>query len=157
MVPSSVKGRFVRKTSSPAAVTVSEVVMVTEKKNERQAQFRELLLEKKRVMWNELRNELFQKTGEQLHSQFELALDPAERGLIGLLEDTGLNVADIRRQELTAMDEAMGRLERQSYGICEECGKEIPEERLRVMPFARYCVKDQEILEAPSHPRGVTL
>jgi DnaK suppressor protein len=136
---------------------MSEVVMMTGKMNKRQAQFREILLEKKRTMWNELRNELFQKTGEQLHSQFELALDPAERGLIGLLEDTGLNVADIRRQELTAMDEAMGRLERGKYGICEECSQEIPEERLRAMPFARYCVKDQEKREGPSYPPGVTL
>ena len=116
-----------------------------------------MLLEKKRAMWNELRDELFRKTGEQLHSQFELPLDPAERGLIGLLEDTGLNVADIRRQELTAMDEATGRLERGIYGICEECGQEIPEERLRVIPFARYCVKDQEKREGPSYPQGVTL
>src|ERR1700720_1366461 len=107
--------------------------MMTGKMNERQAQFREMLLEKKRTMWNELRNELFQKTGEELQSQFERALDPAEQGLIDLLEDIGLNVADIRRQELTAIDEAMGRLERGIYGICEECGQEIPEERLRVI------------------------
>lgn len=131
--------------------------MTTGKMNERQAQFREMLLEKKRAMWNELRNELFRKTGEELHSQFELALDPAEQGLIDLLEDMGLNVADIHRQELTAIDEAMGRLERGTYGICEECGEEIPEERLRVIPFARYCVKDQEKREGPSYPPGVTL
>lgn len=131
--------------------------MVTGKMNERQAQFRDMLLEKKRVMWNELRNELFRKTGEELHSQFELPLDPAERGLIGLLEDTELNVADIRRQELTAMDEAMERLERGTYGICEECGRDISFARLRIAPYARYCVKDQEKREGPSSPPGVTL
>lgn len=136
---------------------MSEVVMATGTMNERQAQFREMLLEKKRAMWNDLRAELFQKTGEGLNSQFEVALDPAEQGLLDLIEDTELNVADIRRQELTAMDEAMGRLERGTYGICEECGLEIPEERLRVAPFARYCVRDQEKLEGPSYPPGVTL
>jgi len=61
-------------------------------------------------------------------------------------------VADIRRQELTAMDEALGRLEGGTYGICEECGLEIPEERLRVMPFARYCREDQEKQEGPTYP-----
>jgi DnaK suppressor protein len=125
--------------------------------NERRAKLREMLLEKKRVMWNELRNELFKNTGEGLHSQFELALDPPEQGLIDVLEDIGLNVADIRRQELTAMDEAIGRLERGTYGICEACGLEIPEERLRVMPFARYCLKDQEKQEGPPYPPGVTM
>lgn len=125
--------------------------------NERQARLREILLEKKRAMWNELRIELFQDTGEGLHSQFELALDPAEQGLIDLLADTGLQVADIRRQELTSMDEAMGRLERGTYGICEACGREIPEERLRVMPFAPYCLKDQEKREGPSYPPGTKI
>ncbi len=129
--------------------------MAKDKKLERQTRLREMLLEKKRTMWNELRDELFQNTGEGLHSQFEIALDPAEAGLIDLLADTGLTVADIRRQELTAMDEAMGRMELGTYGICEECGEEIPEERLRVMPFARYCRDDQEKLEGPAYlPRA---
>jgi DnaK suppressor protein len=131
--------------------------MATGKMNERQTRLRELLLEKKRSLWNELRNELFRDTEEGLHDQMALALDPAEKGLVSVLEDTGLKVADIRRQELTSMDEAMGRLERGTYGICEECGEDIPEERLRVMPFARYCVKDQGQKEGPSYPPGVTL
>jgi len=126
--------------------------MATGKMDKRQARLREMLLEKKRVLWNELRDELFQNTGEELHSQFEIPLDPAEQGLIDLLADTGLTVADIRRQELTAMDEALGRLEGGTYGICEECGLEIPEERLRVMPFARYCREDQEKQEGPTYP-----
>jgi RNA polymerase-binding transcription factor len=124
---------------------------------ERQEQLRVMLLEKKREIWNEVRNELFRDTGEELQSQFELALDPAERGLVNLLEDTGLKVTDIRRQELTAMDEALGRLEQGTYGRCEECGREIPEDRLRVMPFARYCLIDQQKHEGPSYPPGVTL
>ncbi len=128
--------------------------MATRKMNKRQERLREMLLKRKRSMWNDLRDELFQNTGEGLHSQFELPLDPAEQGLIDLLTDTGLSVADIRRQELTAMDEAMGRMERGTYGVCEACGKEIPEERLRVMPFARYCRDDQEKQEGPAYPPG---
>ncbi len=126
--------------------------MTKNRMNRRQERLREMLLEKKRVLWNELRDELFQKTGEGLHSQFELPLDPAEQGLIDLLADTGLSVADIRRQELTAMDEAMGRLERGAYGTCEACGREIPEERLLVMPFAKYCREDQIEREGPVFP-----
>ena len=129
--------------------------MARKKMNERQTRLREILLDKKRTVWNELREELFRNIGEELHSQFEIALDPPEQGLIGVLEDTGLKVADIRRQELTAMDEAIGKLEQGTYGICEACGKEIPEERLRVMPFARYCLKDQQKQEEPAYPPGV--
>jgi DnaK suppressor protein len=126
--------------------------MATGKMNKRHTRLREMLLEKKRLLWNELREELFRNTGEELHSQFDISLDPAEQGLIDLLADTGLTVADIRRQELTAMDEAMGRLEQGTYGICEACGREIPEERLLVVPFARYCREDQEKQEGPTYP-----
>jgi len=125
--------------------------MATGKMNKRQARLREILLEKKRAMWNELRGELFRNMGEELHSQLEISLDPAEQGLVDLIADTGLKVADIRRQELTAIDEAMGRLEQGTYGICEVCGLDIPEERLRVMPAARYCREDQEKHEGPAY------
>ena len=131
--------------------------MTREKTDKRQERLREILQEKKRALWNELRAELFRNTGEGLHSQLEIPLDPAEQGLIDLLADTGLTVADIRRQELTAIDEAMGRMEQGRYGICEACGREIPEERLRVMPFARYCREDQERQEGPAYPPSAKL
>jgi DnaK suppressor protein len=126
-------------------------------KGARQARLREMLLEKKRKLWNELRDELFRNTGEELHSQYEIAQDPAEQGLISLLEDTGLAVADIRRQELTAMDEAMNKLERGRYGLCEECGEEIEEKRLMVAPLVPCCLGCQKRREGPSYPPGVTL
>lgn len=127
------------------------------KNRERQAKFRTLLLENKRKLWNELREELFRKTGEELHTQFEIPQDPADQGLIALLEDTGLAVADIRRQELTRMDEAMNRLERGTYGLCEECGTEIDEKRLSVAPLVLCCIDCQKRREGPSYPPGVTM
>lgn len=124
---------------------------------ERESRLRAMLLENKRRMWNELREELFRTTGEELHTQFEIAQDPADTGLIALLEDTGLAVADIRRQELTRMDEAMNRLERGTYGLCEECGTEIDEKRLSVSPLALYCIDCQKRREGPPYPPGVKM
>jgi len=124
---------------------------------ERQARLHQILLERKRELWTEVRGELFRKTGEDLQSQFDIPLDEAEQGLVSVLEDLGLEVADIHRQELTAIDEALGRLEQGTYGTCDACGEEIPEERLRVMPTARYCVEDQEKIEGVSYPPKATL
>ena len=126
-------------------------------KNDRQARLRATLLENKRRMWNELREDLFRKTGEALHAQFEIPQDPADQGLIDVLEDMGLAVADIRRQELTRMDEAVGRLERGTYGLCEDCGTEIDEKRLSVAPLVLYCIDCQKRREGPAYPPGVTL
>jgi len=125
---------------------------------ERQERLEELLLAEKRRLWNEVRRELFDKVGEKLGDQYDIPQDAGDRGLLDLLEDTGLAVADIRRQKLTLMDEALGRLRNGSYGICEDCGEEIPEERLRVSPYAARCVPCQARKEGPpSSGPGVTL
>ena len=126
-------------------------------KDDRQARLRTILLENKRRMWNELREDLFRKAGEELHAQFEIPQDPADQGLIDALEDMDLAVADIRRQELTRMDEAVGRLERGTYGLCEDCGTEIDEKRLSVAPLVLYCIDCQKRREGPAYPPGVTL
>jgi DnaK suppressor protein len=33
------------------------------------------------------------------------------------------------------------------YGICQDCGNNIPERRLKAIPWARYCVPCQEARE----------
>ncbi len=44
---------------------------------------------------------------------------------------------------LAAIDHALTKLDDGSYGICEECGREIGEERLDARPWARLCIDDQ--------------
>jgi RNA polymerase-binding transcription factor DksA len=34
---------------------------------------------------------------------------------------------------------ALGRFDRGTYGYCERCGREVPVERLEVLPYTRYC------------------
>jgi len=122
-------------------------------KRNRQVRLKEMLLERKRKLWIELRNELFEKLGREYHTQFETAMDYEDQAFADLLEDTGLTIADIRREELTRMDEAMRKLDEGTYGICEDCGEEIEEGRLRVVPYALYCIKCQGRYEGPV-PRG---
>lgn len=42
---------------------------------------------------------------------------------------------------LKQIDSAADRIKNGTYGVCELCGKEIPEERLKFMPYAVRCVK----------------
>jgi RNA polymerase-binding transcription factor DksA len=50
-----------------------------------------------------------------------------------LLEHEGLVTREIR--------DALIRIENATYGVCGNCGKAIPEKRLEVVPYARYCIK----------------
>jgi RNA polymerase-binding transcription factor DksA len=49
--------------------------------------------------------------------------------------------------ELHDVEYALGRLDAGTYGTCEECGEPIPDERLEVVPAARFCVTHQHQAE----------
>lgn len=124
---------------------------------ERQERLLVLLTEEKRRLWNELREDLFQKLGQDLHTQYDIPQDIAELGVIDQLADTGLAVADIRREELTRIEDALNRLKEGSYGVCADCSQLIDEARLRVSPCAPCCIRCQERREGPAAAAGLTL
>ncbi|HEY3307515.1 MAG TPA: TraR/DksA C4-type zinc finger protein [Desulfuromonadaceae bacterium] len=123
---------------------------------ERKEQLVRVLRENKRRIWNELREDLFKETNS-LQTQYDIPQDLGEQGMIDTLEDMGLTVANIRQDQLIQMEQAERKLQEGSYGICENCGQEIDERRLELMPFANYCMPCQEQREEPEKPSRVTL
>lgn len=117
-------------------------------------ELRERFLEEKRRVWRDLRDELFNKLGEEHASQYDYAFDAGELSVLDLLEDSGIAIVNIRKETLTQMEEADRKLREGTYGICDECGEEIPEERMRVMPFAQYCVQCQQKYEGADYRQG---
>ena len=55
-----------------------------------------------------------------------------------------LILTDREKRKLAQIDDAIERIEENTYGLCEECGVKIPKARLKVLPFATYCVECQE-------------
>jgi DnaK suppressor protein len=53
----------------------------------------------------------------------------------------------MQAQTLERINAALTRLEAGEYGICDECEDEIPEARLRALPFATRCRACQESVE----------
>lgn len=56
-------------------------------------------------------------------------------------------LTDREKKKLSQIDDAIDRIEDGSYGLCDECAVKIPKGRLKVVPFAKYCVECQEKLE----------
>ncbi|HUS58986.1 MAG TPA: TraR/DksA C4-type zinc finger protein [Planctomycetota bacterium] len=55
-------------------------------------------------------------------------------------EDTSMHLqAEI--SELHEIQDALKRIERAEYGVCENCGKAIGAPRLQALPFATLCLK----------------
>ena len=60
------------------------------------------------------------------------------------LEDLAIGTMMREREMLDEIELALGRLSEGEYGTCEDCGDEIPERRLRALPWARLCVNCAE-------------
>ncbi|MBP2684078.1 MAG: molecular chaperone DnaK [Deltaproteobacteria bacterium] len=56
-------------------------------------------------------------------------------------------LTDREKRKLAQIDDAIERIDENTYGLCEDCGVKIPKARLRVLPFAKYCVECQEKTE----------
>ncbi len=54
---------------------------------------------------------------------------------------------DAQRAVIQQIDLALDKIREGKYGICEECGDEIDERRLKVLPFVRFCRDCQETIE----------
>ena len=67
----------------------------------------------------------------------------SERENDEVLESLGNN----SEQELQMIRYALQRIEDGSYFHCDECGAEIPEARLELLPFTPYCVDCAEQTE----------
>lgn len=52
-----------------------------------------------------------------------------------------LNATLFENEEYIRLEirDALGRLDRDTFGLCERCGNEVIEERLEVLPYTRYC------------------
>lgn len=61
--------------------------------------------------------------------------------------DFSLSMTELERKQLLLVEEALSRIRRREYGRCLNCGVEIPQPRLEVEAWARYCILCQELEE----------
>ena len=63
-------------------------------------------------------------------------------------EFVSLRLNSLDYAQLRLVEEALDRMDSGDYGTCLCCEEPIPAKRLRVLPWARYCVKCQESMAA---------
>jgi len=59
-------------------------------------------------------------------------------------QDVTVAAANLRRRMLKEVENALRRVSRGTYGICEMCSEEIPANRLKAIPWARFCLVCEE-------------
>ena len=71
----------------------------------------------------------------------------ADAGTDNFDREFALSLVSNEQEALYEVTEALKRLENSAYGVCEICLKPIHRQRLKVLPFARFCVRCQETAE----------
>ena len=111
---------------------------------EKMDEMKELLLKMKEDTLKEITKAV--KTGSDVKSG-EPSGDIYDQASSERDRELGLLLGDREREKLRNIDEALLKIDEGEFGICEECEEEIPIGRLKVVPFARFCVKCKSDLE----------
>ena len=73
--------------------------------------------------------------------------DPVDLAVRNYSKNVMLAVSENESRQLLMINEALDRLQDDEYGLCQNCEKEINPKRLDAVPWARYCLNCQELLE----------
>src|SRR5512138_102356 len=106
-----------------------------------------------------MKTKFLKEIKKDLESRRKAISEGAVEGLNGDLQQEAVNLPDptdlatsesdqsfstrLRERErklLAKIDEALGRIKDGEYGICESCGEEISEGRLRARPVTTLCI-----------------
>jgi len=80
-------------------------------------------------------------------------LDSSDRASEECDRDLSSALSERERIKISQIDAALERIADKKYGLCENCGFEIAQERLQVMPFTRLCHDCQQDHERAAKTR----
>jgi DnaK suppressor protein len=112
------------------------------RKRERE-KFQKMLLEIRKNVMREIQQDVKEgREGEAGDGRdtYDIASDERDR-------EINLLLGDRERKKLQLVDDALLRVEKGDYGLCDECEGEIAPGRLEAMPFSRLCVTCQSEYE----------
>ena len=105
------------------------------------------------------REEFLQRRGDHRAAESELlGVREPDHVDAAQAEETAIPLDSLNQSErmwVDEIDEALGRIDRGTYGVCEACGERIEENRLEAVPWAKRCFADETEFE--KEHRGVNV
>jgi DnaK suppressor protein len=102
---------------------------------ERLEYFRELLNERFKTLLEEA-----EKTVSGMTNDKDTFPDPTDRANLETDRNFLLRIRDRERKLILKIKDALARIDDGTFGVCEECGEEISEERLKARPVTTLCI-----------------
>ena len=109
------------------------------KKTEKEM-YKNKLLEKKR----EIGKKLSEFYNESKEVDSGVAQDLADKAESSYTKEFLLSLSASERAQLSKIDDALKRIDKDEFGLCTSCGRPIGEKRLNAIPWASLCIECQE-------------
>jgi DnaK suppressor protein len=116
-------------------------------RSERYDELKQMLEDRRREILSEVQSRIKDVRSEGAGGLTAGVVDAEETSVADIQEDIELALIQMKAETLTRINEALGRLEENTYGLCNECGQEITPQRLRALPFAIRCKDCEEARE----------
>jgi DnaK suppressor protein len=113
---------------------------------DRYAHIRELLVAKQSELAHRLQRLKENLTGGRSADSQEQAQELENAEVVDALGNEA-------RSEISKIARALDQIKNNTYGICVDCGEEIPMARLEAHPFADKCIRCATAAEAARRPR----
>jgi DnaK suppressor protein len=117
--------------------------------SERLEHFRELLAERLDALVYEASRTVNDFTNGQ-----ETYADPTDRASVESDQSFLLRIRERERKLIMKIREALDRIEEGTYGICDECGEDISDQRLMARPVTTLCIECKTFQEEGERLRG---
>ena len=95
------------------------------------------------------------KTLSGMTDQTQNFPDPTDRASMESERNFELRIRDRERKLISKIKDALDRLEAGTYGICEECGENISDERLEARPVTTLCIDCKKKQENQEKVKGL--
>ena len=103
--------------------------------------YKQILLRKRAELMGDVENMEGAALKDTSGSLSHLPQHVAEAGSDAYDQSLALDIADVDRKLIREIDEAIGRIANNSYGLCLVTGKPINKERLEELPWTRYSIE----------------
>ena len=81
--------------------------------------------------------------------------DPTDRAALEADRNFMLRIRDREHKLIKKIKQAIGRIEKDTYGICESCGEDISLKRLKARPVTTQCIDCKSKEEALEKALGI--
>ena len=124
---------------------------------------RGIMLKKKQIEYfkkllNEKLDELLLEANKTVSGMSDLKEnmpDPADRATLESDRNFTLRIRDRERKLIGKIKDALERIENKTYGICESCGEEISQDRLKARPVTTLCINCKKRQEDEERIKGI--